>query len=876
MMRRSVPRRVAEVLVGAIVAATALGQPAPQPPPLPDQDIVFVIDNSTSMDDGLQASDPLRLRGVAACLILDALELSSNVRAGLVTFGDGFETDNKLHPPDVIRQRLRPDRLLPMGGTNMQPALAAAIGLLSSSTAATRRIVLLTDGMPNGSQSTTIPQEIVPHAQRVGIQIFALGLSTNIDQAFLDAVTTPTGGRTLIAQKHQQLLELAKQLVTDLDNVYPLDRKSLESEEDGYAFTVPPNVDRVRLTAILDQPKEFAPGDIELRLDGPAPADAATYNISPGGSPRVAAWTAFFSAPGNYTFRVTTTKGGGHQGLELYLDALSNLRLELLINPHETRFTVEDEVKVTANVGTSVGPVDPATVTITGSVRTPSGGTVPIAFSGKDGLFRVPAMPGQHTIIVRAATQLSRTEARYVYEALAPCAAQLKTDREELVFTGEPLGPVRTQIEETFKLFADFSCGSGPRAVSFSYTANSPVGVIELVKKGGGVLRRAPAAYALPPGGLELTLRIRMDPKAPLPPKAGKYEDQIRIFSNETNELRIPFSFDLRIPRFEVKSKPTAFSLWWDPMRPRVLKLGELQSDLSGPSTFSVTIPDALHAPNQGPKIADLALRAGDDAPEAERLEDGRLRYGSLDLPAGKSVPLALVVTPSRDTGWQNLKRSQRPIPIELQSSYGMKETFAPVFWNVDRVYGVTIAAVLLLAIGGALIALRTFLTGSIVWRFWRFRIGRRVSLLEGPLMVGDTAASGAAALVLPRSGSELDDTTLAQVTVVGRRQQIVPEAERLVVRNPIVTPGDTITVPDPVEPLDAPSVWEFNYDDYDPAEGGSLEVSAYPAKWTLGRLLRRLALALAILLGLLAFVRSGVMAAGAYSVPFIESLYVK
>jgi hypothetical protein len=38
---------------------------------LPNQNIVLIIDNSESMKD----SDPLRLRGVAASLILDAADL---------------------------------------------------------------------------------------------------------------------------------------------------------------------------------------------------------------------------------------------------------------------------------------------------------------------------------------------------------------------------------------------------------------------------------------------------------------------------------------------------------------------------------------------------------------------------------------------------------------------------------------------------------------------------------------------------------------------------------------------------------------------------------------------------------------------------------
>src|SRR5689334_8283246 len=184
MKRTPIERFVVLALLALMAIHPGFGQPAPQQPQLPAQDIVFVIDNSGSMEAQPVPSDPLRLRGVAASLILDAAELSSNVEAGLVLFSDAAETDGQLHPPDLIRQRLQADRLpQAQGATNMDDAMAKAISLLSGSTAAIKRIVMITDGVPSdgtGNRSTSqeraIRDNLVPHAQRAGIQIFALGL----------------------------------------------------------------------------------------------------------------------------------------------------------------------------------------------------------------------------------------------------------------------------------------------------------------------------------------------------------------------------------------------------------------------------------------------------------------------------------------------------------------------------------------------------------------------------------------------------------------------------------------------------------------------------------------------------------------------------
>ncbi|HKO00738.1 MAG TPA: vWA domain-containing protein, partial [Thermoanaerobaculia bacterium] len=234
-------RPFALLIVMSFAAAAVPARAQQSATPLPRQDIVFVVDNSLSMEQQPMPSDPLRLRGVAASLVLDAAELSSDVQAGLVVFSGDISVEHKLSVPDEIRHLLQPGHLPPAGGgTNMYAALQVALSMFGGSTATWKRIVLITDGVPDGDQAHTIVSELVPLAQRSGIRIFALGVSKQIDQRFLDLVTLPTGGKTLVSEHHQTLLRRAKELMGNQDNVSVVAEPALSSDQREYQFTIRP------------------------------------------------------------------------------------------------------------------------------------------------------------------------------------------------------------------------------------------------------------------------------------------------------------------------------------------------------------------------------------------------------------------------------------------------------------------------------------------------------------------------------------------------------------------------------------------------------------------------------------------------------------
>jgi uncharacterized protein YegL len=880
-MKASTARVMALFFLIGLRSTVILAQAPFQPPPLPLQHVVFVIDNSGSME-GPNGSDPLRLRGVAASLVLDAVELSSNVEAGLIFFDSRATIEAKLGPTDDVRRKLQGGRLPATGGgTNMAAGIEQALTMLSGSKADVRRIVLISDGVPD--DPNTVLNQLVPHATAAGVQIFALGLN-QVDKNFLDAVSVPTGGKTLVADHHTKLLQSAKELVGNLDNIYSIvPKESLASTTVERQFTIPTGVDRARLTLILDQPTEFAPGEIEFTLDGPVGFSEQNYTIEPSGSAnRVAAWTAFFSTAGTYTLRVKVNKAGvaGHRGLQMFVEALSTLRVQLVPNPKSAQYLFDQTVGVLVEAATASGPVNPAEATVTGEVRTASGGSTPITFTAMNGTFNVPSVGGKQAVIVRVRTPLSSAEARFEFRAVPKEPGTLKATPDKFAFA-PPLGPANPDVAESLKVFVEFPQGTPHRPVRVSFTWIVPAGLSELTAS-GAVVKPPPAQYTVPAGGLELKLRVRMDGTKPLP-KAGKYPGEIHVTTTEATELTIPFELEVSTPQFVLRDQPKAFALWWDPARERVVPLGSLHSNLSARSTFTVTMPEAMHDPKLG-KIAELKLRAGDAVLESEAVEAGKLRYGPVDFPPGEDLPLALVVTPDRDSGWQK-QPTTRDLQIRIVSDLGMSIEAKVVFRNPGQaqlpllearpLHGLPMTGLALFLLGGFIILLRTWGGVTEVLRFWKYRPGSLLRLDAGPFMIGSGEAAGAA-LLLPNHGSELDDRTLGVVSIVGQQQIIENTSGYLDFDAPKrLAPGDVVGVKNPEDETEEERPWEIEYIQYEPGVGGEVEVRTSPGM-TLGRMLKGLVISVVVLWVVHAALQTSPIARLAYRIPGIESLYTR
>lgn len=864
----------------SLLSAGLFAQASPQPPPLPVQHIVFVVDNSGSM----AMNDNMGLRGVAACLILDAVELASDVEAGVVKFNDTVITDGQLHPPNDIRESLQAGHLgTPEGGTNMQDALSRAIGMLSTGAADKKRIVLITDGEPEGgagraAQEEFIRNNLVPNAKQAGIEIFALGITNSFNPQFLEEITTATGGRSQISQNQMRILESAKTLVGQLDRVYNIAETHLDPAQTTFEFEIHPGTDRARATVLLDHPTEFADGQIVFTLSGPA-GDARYYMVRAAGGDRIAAWTSFFSTPGRYRLEISSSRPGGasHLGVKLIAEALSNLRLTLTAVPQPQRYAFGTAVAVDAEVTTGGGRAVAGTFQLSGVLKLPTGATQPLAFAGNRTTFTVPDVPGRHVVEVTAQTPpVAQATAQLVYEATAvPIKIEANPDR--LAF--QPLGPATGPRDEPFTLSATVPSGMQRPPVTFSFTVTQPVGIVELLRQGGGALQYGTTMYAIPASGLKLVLRVKADPKKPL--KRETVTGVIQFTSKEGGSLAVNFTIPVQEPEFKIIDKHESFSLWWDPALPRVATLGRLRTDSSDKSTFSATLPDALFDPMTRRKIADVALRVGNQTPEGQT-ENGKVRYGDIELPPRTGIAISVVITPDVNTRWEELPKGPVPFTIDLLSSYGMKTQIGAVFHNrgtsvlpvMGRVnYAHDVLRFLLPLF--ALVFIAAFLrrTWPVIRAFRPFEAGRELLMrLSGPIRIADTD-DATAALVLPNSGSPIDNEIVGRVIAGPDGQRVVAFEGRLIATPRTLASNDEISVVAPSlssseeDADDAEPVWALAYAGFIRGSGGAVTVTSTPKHWTFGRVAVWSAVLIAAVVALRMFIDTATAAEWAYTI---------
>jgi len=281
----------------------------------------------------MQKTDPLRMRGVAACLILDAAELvSRDLRAGIVFFNTTITPDDQLSSPQVVKLRLHSDRLpVEEGGTNIQGGLEAALNLLKNSTGEQKKIILLTDGIAesisggrDSDQIKAIQTTVVPNIRAAGIKLLALGLSREVDEPFLQEITE---NNTVISESHAQLLESAKRLMGSKENIFPIKNDDVPNGQGEYSFEIPEGVDRARLTVILNVPDRYFPSELEIKISGPTGSEYdIAYRIKKGKIESIVAWTTYFSSPqkGQYKLHITVEKPGfgqfDHGGVRVWLE----------------------------------------------------------------------------------------------------------------------------------------------------------------------------------------------------------------------------------------------------------------------------------------------------------------------------------------------------------------------------------------------------------------------------------------------------------------------------------------------------------------------------------------------------------------------------
>jgi Ca-activated chloride channel family protein len=183
-------------------------------------DIMIVLDTSTSMEIADMVADRRRRRmDVARGQALAFVAARTNDRVGLMTYAQYPE----LRCPLTLDQNALEEFLLDVDivtdrredGTAIGVALAKAVAVLEGSDAASKVVVLLTDGQNN--RDTIMPLDAARMAKDSSVRVHTIGIGRGdrtilgvrpVDYSELREVAALTGGRFFAAPTEQDLAEV--------------------------------------------------------------------------------------------------------------------------------------------------------------------------------------------------------------------------------------------------------------------------------------------------------------------------------------------------------------------------------------------------------------------------------------------------------------------------------------------------------------------------------------------------------------------------------------------------------------------------------------------------------------------------------------------
>ena len=174
--------------------------------------VVLAVDISGSMK-----GDPLvQARGAARTFVEGLAPIDS---VALVTFGDGvtpvlnFTTDR-----GALFAGL--DSLQAAGNTALYQATSVSAFVAASAQTQRKAVILLTDGVDFGNRSTVSREASLAQAAAIGAPFFTIGLGSDIDRGYLQALAQGTGGRFLETPTAQGLSELYRAIGDFLRSQY--------------------------------------------------------------------------------------------------------------------------------------------------------------------------------------------------------------------------------------------------------------------------------------------------------------------------------------------------------------------------------------------------------------------------------------------------------------------------------------------------------------------------------------------------------------------------------------------------------------------------------------------------------------------------------
>ena len=192
-------------------------------------DVVLALDVSGSMGDGALAQAK-----VAARDFLGGLGPDDNVAvvafSDTVTVVQPFTQDRELATQAI-------DGLVADGETTLYQATSESVELAAGAGSGRQAVVLLSDGVDNGSDSSR--GDALAVAETMGVPVIAIGLGADIDRAYLEALAEASSGRFAatpsaegLAQVYQEAAELLRgQYVLTLDaSELQLDRSEVAKQ----------------------------------------------------------------------------------------------------------------------------------------------------------------------------------------------------------------------------------------------------------------------------------------------------------------------------------------------------------------------------------------------------------------------------------------------------------------------------------------------------------------------------------------------------------------------------------------------------------------------------------------------------------------------
>jgi VWFA-related protein len=298
--------------------------------------VVLAVDVSGSMQ-----GDPLfQARGAARTFVEGLAPIDS---VALVTFSDGvtpvlnFTTDR-----GAVSAGL--DSLQAVGNTALYQAASVSAYVAASAQTQRKAVILLSDGVDFGNRSAVSREDSLTQAAAIGAPFFTIGLGSDIDRAYLEALAQGTGGRFLETPTAQGLSELYRAIGDFLRSQYvvtlspgslnrgqplTLEIEVTAGEASGLARktlpaleTSPPTVEPTTVTVqgLASGAKIDAPVSLSVQVTGELPVK--TLLITVDGSPLAKLTSPPYEvslnpaayATGNHVLRVEAIDTGGGIG----------------------------------------------------------------------------------------------------------------------------------------------------------------------------------------------------------------------------------------------------------------------------------------------------------------------------------------------------------------------------------------------------------------------------------------------------------------------------------------------------------------------------------------------------------------------------------